>query len=111
MNPILGEVHPDFAGEVLATGYQQFYSACGLDGLFKESNDGTELNLLAVTARHKKTGAFRTFVSQAKSNYQVIRLLEVWNPTFETVLTRYGFRHAKYQDGNEILDAMEWKIT
>lgn len=74
---------------LLNTGYVEFTSSAGIDGLAKIEND--TLSLLAVEARNKGTGQFRMFIKQAKRQFKVIELLEVYNLGLRSVLVRYGF--------------------
>lgn len=73
----------------LDTGYSEFESSAGVEGLAKIEND--TLSLLAVNATKKRTGQFRQFISQAKRKFQKIEILEVWNLGLRDVLKRYGF--------------------
>jgi hypothetical protein len=109
MNPILGEVNPDPIGEMLGTGMMCFVSPVGISGLCKESEDGNELNLLAVVARQRGTGQFRTFIDQCKNNYNAVRVLDIMNEDLAKVLKRYGFVPCKWLDQNEVIYGMEWK--
>jgi len=80
---------PNDICDMLDTGYLEFESSTGLNGLAKIT-DGT-LSLLAVHATTKRQGQFRKFISQAKRKFKQIEILEVWNLGLRRVLLRYGF--------------------
>lgn len=110
MNPILGYTQPDPTGEMLGTGMMQFSSAVGVDGLCQELSNGDELILLVVAARQPGKGQFRNFIHQCKSNYKIIRVLEVWNDELRKTLLRYRFSESKWTDClGECLNSMEWQ--
>lgn len=110
MNPILGEIKKDPTAEALGTGMLQFNSPCGVSGLCQELSDGDEFILLAVESINPGTGQFRTFINQCKSNYKIIRVLEVWNDLLRKTLLRYGFVESSWIDCfGETLDSMVWR--
>ena len=75
--------------KLMDTGYEDFESSAGIDGLAKIRN-GT-LSLLAVKATKQRTGQFRKFITQAKRKFKRIEIMEVWNLGLRDVLKRYGF--------------------
>lgn len=77
--------------EIMNTGYSEFESSTGINGLAKIED--MTLSLLAVHATKKRTGQFRKFINQAKRKFKRIEILEVWNLGLRDVLVRYGFTH------------------
>ena len=110
MSALLGTLKPHWAGQLLGTGYQEFFSDTGIDGLAKES--GPRLDILAVRATNKREGQFREFIAKAKHEYQEIYVWEDWNPLIGKALARYGFvRCTETQSDGEILEGWNWCLT
>lgn len=107
MHPMLGQIRPDPWGEALGTGFWQFRSPCGLNGLARVI-DGA-LHLLAVDACNPGRGQFRSFITTAKLNYPIIYVWEIWNPWLEAVLARYGFTPAQMTLEGDLLKGVVWR--
>lgn len=90
MNAILGSTKPDPIGEILGTGYQQFSSHLGIDGLAKEPEPGV-LHLLAVVSRNQGAGQLREFIAALKPVYRTICVWHIENPALYDALVRYKF--------------------
>lgn len=86
---VLGKVSPDMAGMMLQTGYNRFSSPVGIDGLAKVNGD--RLDILAVHAATPGFGQFREFMKLCKKQFNTICIWEIWNPSLEAALLRYGF--------------------
>lgn len=80
---------PDPAGLMLGTGFMRFSDENGVEGLALISEE--EINILAVVSVEEGKGCFRKFIAAAKENFDVIRIMEIWNPWLESCLDRYGF--------------------
>lgn len=89
MSKLRIQFNPSLTSEMLGTGYAEFESSTGLNGLAKI--EGRKLSLLAVVATEKRTGQFRKFIAQAKRKFDTIEIVEVWNINLRRVLLRYGF--------------------
>ena len=83
------KVKPSAISEYLDTGYSEFISTAGINGLAKF--EGDTISLLAVNATKQRTGQFRKFINQAKRIFKQIEITEVWNPELQNALIRYGF--------------------
>lgn len=79
----------DPVGKILGTGYRQFISNFGVDGLAKESGD--RLDILAVYSHQIGKGNFRRFIAACQSEYRIIGVWAIGNPIIEQALGRYGF--------------------
>ena len=90
-NPILGAIKPDPYAIILGTGYDQFDSPLGINGLFKEEDGGERLDLLCVIAHDPGNGSFRKFIHAAMKQYQTICLWSIINDGLVPILERYGF--------------------
>ena len=88
---ILGTLSEDPIGKALGTGYQRFYSPCGIDGLAKVS-PGLRLEILAVNAVRPGNGHFKHFIDQAKKEFNIIIIWHVTSEVLIDCLPRYGFR-------------------
>lgn len=99
---------PDPVGQLLGTGYDRFESVRGIDGLGKEK-DG-RLDVLAVHATKPGTGQFRAFIGHCKQHYRTVCVWEIFNPTVEQALKKYGFTEAHEIDGmtGEQLKGYRW---
>ena len=86
---VLGQTESHWASAMLGTGYEQFHSPTGINGLAKVNGD--RVDILALDARDPGTGQFRIFMDQCKREFETIYIWEVWNPTLRHVLARYGF--------------------
>lgn len=106
MSLVLGETIPDPVGVMLGTGFLRFCSPCGLEGLAKEN--GRELVILAVSATYPGNGQFRTFISEAKAQYERIVILEVMNDWLGAVLQRYGFACSDEWFDGERMQVWRW---
>lgn len=106
MKPILGNTRPDPAGVILDTGYLQFCSPVGIDGLCKVTDN--RLDVLAVIAIRTGKGHFRKFIRQAKLEYSTICVWEIWNPFLDGVLSRYGFVAREEEQDGETVTGWRW---
>ncbi len=86
---VLGTTEPHWASAMLGTGYEQFHSPTGINGLAKVNGD--RVDILALDARDPGSGQFRTFMDQCKQEFETICIWEVWSPVLRSVLPRYGF--------------------
>lgn len=103
---ILGARSPDWAADVLGTGYNRFESPLGVKGLAKD--DAVRLDLLAVESTTPGTGQFKRFIKAAKQEYQIIWIWLDWNPILGPILERYGFRRYSEQWNDEELIGLRW---
>jgi hypothetical protein len=88
--PIIGQLRPDPIAVLLGTGYQQFTSPLGVNGLCELT--GRRLEILAVHTNHPGNGCFRVFIEQAKRYYTPILIWRVTSDILDDYLPRYGFR-------------------
>jgi hypothetical protein len=86
---ILGKTKSNVWGDLLGTGFREFESPEGINGLYMILEGG--LHLLAVLARNPGTGQFRRFISKAKEEFRFISVEEIMSPTMNAILERYGF--------------------
>lgn len=94
---------------MLGTGYEQFHSPTGMNGLAKV--DGDRLDILALDASAPGTGQLRAFIDQCKREFETICIWEIWNPLLEEILRRYGFRAFKRavdKDTDEEMDGYRY---
>jgi len=87
---VLGKIKPDPVGVLLGTGYFRFISPLGVDGLVKVRQP--RLDILFVGTSHPGTGQFRRLIAQAKTEFDIICIWEIWNPLLKIVLPRYDFK-------------------
>ena len=107
-HPVIGPIRSDIIGEWLGTGFGQFQSPVGVEGLAKAN--GKALEILAVTATEPGTGQFREFIKQAKESYDSIRIWSVVNDQLGLALKRYGFVEGwSLCITGEMCDVMDWK--
>jgi hypothetical protein len=98
---VLGKLTVDPVGEALGTGFGRFVSPLGVDGLVKVRSP--RLDILFVGTSQPGTGQFRRFIAQAKTEFDIICIWEIWNDQLKTVLPRYGFLPATdFQDGEQL---------
>lgn len=106
----IGQLSPCKYAEVFGTGYSEFKSPHGIDGLVKIT--GTQVDLLSVIATKEGSGYFRSFIIALKSEANVINVWAIHNDRLADVLTRYGFVPVRdifwVKDRNEWLDGMQW---
>jgi hypothetical protein len=106
---VLGSIYPDPCAQVLGTGYSQFNSPSGIDGLAKWTDD--RLDLLAVVTPTPGRGQFREFIKSAERHFRTICIWEVWNPWLESVLKRYGFtQETEVLGTGEIVNGFRWDV-
>jgi hypothetical protein len=74
---------------LLGTGYRNFSSRTGIEGLGRVQGD--TLDLLAVATRTPGRGQFRDFMRLAKAEFAAIELWAVGNAQLAQALRRYGF--------------------
>lgn len=103
---MLGLLRESPISQILGTGYANFQSPTGIDGLAKI--DGTRLDVLAVSARHPGTGEFRDFILCCKRAYLEIFVWEDWNPFIGNALSRYGFTRTTETIKGERLEGWVW---
>lgn len=109
MNRVLGSTKDNVWGVLLDTGYREFQSPSGIQGLYKESP--TRLDLLAVAATEPGTGQFRRFIAACKGRYDTICVWEIMNPELNGILKRYGFETTTEQENGETLDGWKWEAS
>lgn len=101
----------DFAGQILGTGYQQFFSRSGIDGLARVRENTIEL--LAMVSNDPGKGQFRNFIAALKKQYDAIYVWVIWNEDLIPVLERYGFETAtlteEIQGVVETVTGMKWQ--
>jgi hypothetical protein len=105
-HPILGNVEPDKWAKLLNTGYLKFQSPTGIGGLCKFTPE--RLDLLVVHAAQEGKGQFRYFIHQAKQQFQIVCVWEVWNPRLDSVLERYGFLPVTEIHNGETVTGRRW---
>lgn len=86
---VLGVTKNNMWGDLLGTGFREFESPEGINGLYMIAEGG--LHLLAVFARNPGTGQFRRFIEKAKDEFRFIQIDDIMNPTMTGILERYGF--------------------
>jgi len=107
LHPLLGSNRPDPCSLILGTGYSQFHSFAGIDGLAKWTD--SRLDLLVVHTFLPGQGEFRTFIKSAKTYFRTICIWEVWNPWLGEVLLRYGFTpETEVQSNGEVAEGFRW---
>lgn len=89
--PILGTVSENAIGLILGTKFHNFASDTGIYGLFKDRDNGSRLDLLAVAAEQRGNGSFRRFMFGCKRQYKTICVWDVHNDMLKETLLRYGF--------------------
>lgn len=104
---ILGAVHPNLIGQLLSTGYDEFHSPTGVNGLFKL--DGATLHLLAVIATTPGVGQFRDFIQGCKAQFHTIYIWEIMNPVLNTILKKYDFWPCAIIQDGEHLNGWKWE--
>lgn len=88
-------------GALLGTGFWRFKSDGGIDGLAKIN--GHTLELLAVVARDKNKGHFKSFIFRAKGMFESVCVWHDGNPIIGKALAKYGFsRVVEERDGEKI---------
>jgi hypothetical protein len=98
---VLGKLTVDPVGEALGTGYVRFVSPLGVDGLVKVRSP--RLDILFIGTSHPGTGQFRRFIQQAKTEFDIICIWEIWSDQLKIVLPRYSFLPATdFQDGEQL---------
>jgi hypothetical protein len=111
MNPLpafFDHAEPDPIGLILGTGYNRFSTPFGIDGLAKWTHD--RLDVLAVGASHPGSGAFRTFIEQAKKHFRQVFIWHIINPLLNTKLAEYGFVRAKQTEPDgEKIEGWKWE--
>ena len=103
---VLGKLTVDPVGEKLGTGFGRFVSPLGVDGLVKVRSP--RLDILFIGTSHPGTGQFRRFIQQAKTEFDIICIWEVWSPILKIVLPRYGFLPATDFVNGESLTGFRW---
>ncbi len=106
---VLGVTKDNIWGTLLNTGYREFQSPLGIQGLYKESP--ARLDLLAVAATEPGTGQFRRFIAACKGRYATIFVWEIMNPELNGILKRYGFEVANEQENGETIEGWKWEVT
>jgi hypothetical protein len=101
---LLGNVTDHPIGVALGSPFKQFESPFGLNGLCWV--EGMTLHLLALDSKQK--GAFRAFIQEAKNQYAVINVWEIWNPWLGGVLERYGFKPVTGTLHGDQVEGMRW---
>lgn len=103
----LGPLLPDFTSIMLGTGFHEFRSPHGIQGLAKL--DGSCVMLLVVMATRPKTGQFHRFIDACKEEFEEIQIHEVWNPLLDKILSSYGF--VEFSDETNKCKTTGWKWT
>ena len=57
---------------------------------------------------HPGTGQFRRFMAQAKQEFDIICVWEIFNPLLELILIRYSFEPTFEYDKGEHLTGFRW---
>jgi len=103
----LGEIRDWSISDLIGgIGYQQFVSPSGCHGLARTKKDKVEI--LAVAAGTEGQGQFRNFIESCKQDFHQIDVLEIWSPTVQQALERYGFTPFKKQVSGELISGMRW---
>jgi hypothetical protein len=109
MAAILGTQSVNCWAEILDTGYLNFASPHGVEGLAKEQ-DG-DLHILAIYSPNEGQGNCRNFLKAAQKAYKAVYVWDVFSPVLEAALHRYGFVPVEQREDGVVLTGFKFSTT
>lgn len=104
---VIGKTWCGLAERTLNTGFLNFVSDTGIEGLCKI--EGSTLVLLAIFSPDPGKGNFRRFMANAKNEFAEIVVIDIMNPELAKTLARYDFKTSDYLLGDDPGDVMRWR--